>query len=133
MNDADDVMTNIYNTLVQLRYPHIANTESKDVEATVLRGENRVCLLSWLLTEKSSFITTQLRKLRDVALEDQLVEYYSKLGICNNKDLLLGKCTLKEQLPILRLLLDFIRKVHMDLTPKPNVAEGTLMDIIKVH
>jgi len=69
MNDADDVMTNIYDTLLRLRYPHITNAESRDLEKTILTGENRVYLLSWLLTEGSPIIAADLAKLRDAALE----------------------------------------------------------------
>jgi len=69
MNDAGDVMTSIYDTLLHLRYPHITNAESKNLETTILSGENRVCLLSWLLTEKSPSIVAQLGKLKNAALE----------------------------------------------------------------
>ncbi|KAM0733181.1 hypothetical protein ACS0PU_012730 [Formica fusca] len=133
MNDTNDVMTNIYDTLIHLRYPHITNAESKDLEATILSGENRICLLSWLLTEKSPSINAHLERLKDVALEDQLFEYYSQIGICNNKDILLGKCSLKEQLPTLRLLLDFMKEVHMKPFVNINETERTLHDIIKLY
>ncbi|XP_029676397.1 uncharacterized protein LOC115243480 [Formica exsecta] len=133
MNDTNDVMTNIYDTLIHLRYPHITNAESKDLEATILSGENRICLLSWLLTEKSPSINAHLERLKDVALEDQLFEYYSQIGICNNKDILLGKCSLKEQLPTLRLLLDFMKEVHMKPFVNVNETERTLHDIIKLY
>lgn len=69
MNDSDDVMISIYNTLLQLRYPHITKVESKDVESMILNGENRVYLLSWLLTEKMPCIRDQLERLKDAALE----------------------------------------------------------------
>lgn len=69
MNNVNDVMANIYNVLLQLRYPHISNVELKDMETTILSGENRLYLLSWLLTEKSSFVAVQLGKLKDSALE----------------------------------------------------------------
>ncbi|XP_014478359.1 PREDICTED: uncharacterized protein LOC106746340 [Dinoponera quadriceps] len=133
MSNVHDVMASIYDVLSQLRYPHISNVESKDVGATVLSGENRVCLLSWLLTEKSSLIADRLRKLKDAALEDQLFEYYTQIGICNNKDVLLGKCSMKEQLPTLRLLLDFTRKVHMEFPVNANEEEESIMDIVKMY
>ncbi|XP_070161663.1 uncharacterized protein [Polyergus mexicanus] len=133
MTDTNNVMTNIYDTLIHLRYPHITNAESKDLEATILSGENRICLLSWLLTEKSPSINAYLERLKDVALEDQLFKYYSQIGICNNKDILLGKCSLKEQLPTLRLLLDFMKEVHMKPFVNVNETERTLHDIIKLY
>ncbi|CAL1684928.1 unnamed protein product [Lasius platythorax] len=133
MNDANDVMTSIYDTLIHLRYPHITNAESKDLEATILSGENRICLLSWLLTEKSPTINAHLERLKDVALEDQLFEIYSHIGICNNKDILLGKCSLKEQLPTLGLLLDFMKEVHVKPLINKNETERTLVDIIKLY
>ncbi|XP_011054614.1 PREDICTED: uncharacterized protein LOC105146202 isoform X2 [Acromyrmex echinatior] len=132
MNDVNDVMTSIYDTLLHLRYPHITNTESKDLEATILSGENRICLLSWLLTEKLPSIVAHLEKLKNSALEDQVFEYYSRIGICNNKDVLLGKCSLKEQLPTLKLLLDFMRKVHVESIASTNETEGALTDIFKL-
>jgi len=132
MNDANDVMTSIYDTLLHLRYPHITNAESKDMETTILSGENRICLLSWLLTEKLPSIVAHLEKLKNAALEDQLYEYYFQIGICNNKDALLGKCSLKEQLPTLRLLLDFMRKVYVEPCASTNEKEGTFTDIIKL-
>ncbi|KYN30562.1 hypothetical protein ALC56_15258 [Trachymyrmex septentrionalis] len=132
MNDMNDVMTSIYDTLLHLRYPHITNTESKDLEATILSGENRICLLSWLLTEKLPSIVTHLGKLKNFALEDQVFEYYSRIGICNNKDVLLGKCSLKEQLPTLKLLLDFMRKVYVKPIASTNETEGALTDIFKL-
>lgn len=69
MNDADDVMTSIYDTLLHLRYPHITNAESRDLEMTILSGENRISLLSWLLTKKPSPIAAHLEKLKNAALE----------------------------------------------------------------
>jgi len=69
MDNAEDVITSIYNTLVSLRYPHIANAESRDLETTVLNGKNRLRLLSWLLIEKLPSIVDHLEKLKDAALE----------------------------------------------------------------
>ncbi|TGZ49582.1 Uncharacterized protein DBV15_02036 [Temnothorax longispinosus] len=45
---------------------------------------------------------------------------------------ILGKCSLKEQLPTLRLLLDFMRKVYMEPFASTNETEGTPTDIIKL-
>jgi len=81
MNDTNDVMISIYDTLIHLRYPHITNAESKDLEKTILSGENRICLLSWLLTEKSSSINVYLEKLKDVALEGILIFLYVSIVI----------------------------------------------------
>ncbi|KAL0105801.1 hypothetical protein PUN28_015899 [Cardiocondyla obscurior] len=133
MNNTNDVMINIYDTLVHLRYPHVTNVESKDLETTILDGENRISLLAWLLTEKSASIKTHLGKLKDAALEDQLYEYYSHIGICKSKKILLGKCSLKEQLPTLRLLLDFMRKVYVKPSTGTSEEEETLVDIIKLY
>ncbi|XP_012232080.1 uncharacterized protein [Linepithema humile] len=133
MDNTKDVITSIYNTLVSLRYPHIANAESKDLETTVLNGENRLRLFSWILTEKLPSIVDHLEKLKDAALEDQLFNYYSQIGLCNNKDILLGKSSLKEQLPFLKLLLDFMKKVHMKSFVNKNETEETLMDIVKLY
>lgn len=79
MNNVNSVMASIYDTLLQLRYPHISNVELKDVGTTIFSGENRLCLLSWLLTEKSSFIAVQLEKLKDTILEGISVFLMSSL------------------------------------------------------
>lgn len=79
MDKVNDVIASIYNILLQLRYPHISNVELKDMETTILSGENRLYLLSWLLTEKSSSAAAQLGTLKDTALEGIfvfLVTYY---------------------------------------------------------
>lgn len=76
-----DVMTSMYDTLVSLRYPNIANVESKDLITTVLTGENRLHLLSWLLIEKLPPIVDQLKKLKNAALEGSFFSHVSNSDI----------------------------------------------------
>ena len=59
----------IYEALVQLQYPKITLVNAKDVESEILTGENRVCLLSWLLQQNSKFTFPLLSKLKGPALE----------------------------------------------------------------
>lgn len=42
------------------------------------------------------------------------------------------KCSLKKQLPTLRLLLDFMRKVYIEPFVNKNETEETFMNVIKV-
>lgn len=133
MAEAEELFLEIYNTLLQIRYPDITKAEPKNVEVTILSGENRICLLAWLLTEKSSHIANVLKKLKGAALEDELFKFYSEIGICTNKNILLGKCALKEQLPTLRLLLDFIRNVHMEHITTIRNKEESIDDILKAY
>lgn len=69
MDDIEETMSDIYNTLVQIRYPKITTATVKNLELTVLKGQNRISLLSWLLCEKSSSIAASLEKLKGPTLE----------------------------------------------------------------
>ena len=60
MDDTEETISDIYNTLVQIRYPKITTATVKDVESTILKGQNRISLLSWLLCEQSSSIAATL-------------------------------------------------------------------------
>lgn len=59
----------VYEALVQLQYPKITLVNPKDVETQILTGENRVCLLSWLLHQNPNFTFPPLNKLKGAALE----------------------------------------------------------------
>ncbi|XP_076234168.1 uncharacterized protein LOC143179055 isoform X2 [Calliopsis andreniformis] len=85
----DQLVFDIYNILVQIRYPKITTVTVKDVELVLLKGENRISLLSWLLSKKFSSIANELEKLEGQVLEDKLYEYYSGIGVCANKKFLL--------------------------------------------
>lgn len=69
MNDTEELMSNIYNTLVKIRYPKITTTVAQNVYSMILSGESRISLLSWLLTEKSPETATRLQKLKGDVLE----------------------------------------------------------------
>lgn len=64
----EQIMSDIYNTLVQIRYPKITTATVKDV-SKLLKGENRISLLSWLLIQKSRLIATELEELEGSVLE----------------------------------------------------------------
>ncbi|KAI4501158.1 hypothetical protein M0802_003531 [Mischocyttarus mexicanus] len=67
-------------------------------------------------------------------LSDKLANYYSQLGISVNKDILLGNCTLKEQLPTLTRLLKFMKKIHADSNEVSNSKEEqTVASLLKMH
>ena len=59
----------IYDALLHLQYPKITLINSKDVEAQILTGENRISLLSWLLQQNPQFNFPLLNKLKGLALE----------------------------------------------------------------
>ncbi|KAG7209568.1 hypothetical protein KM043_015645 [Ampulex compressa] len=133
MGDVETVLSDIYNNLLRLRYPDITRAEAKDVERTILSGDYRISLLSWLLTEKSHLIATNLGKLKGSALEDELLKYYSQIGICNSKDVLLGNCLIEEQLPTLKLLLEFIKNVHLETFCSARDTKETIDNILKMY
>ena len=72
MCNAEELMTDIYYTLLQIRYPKITTVVANNVEITILSGENRLLLLSWLLTEKSPQIASKFQKLKGAALEGSI-------------------------------------------------------------
>ena len=132
MDDTEETMSDIYNTLVQIRYPKITTATVKDVESTILKGQNRISLLSWLLCEQSSLIAATLEKLKGPALEAKLLQHYSEIGICDNKDLLLGNCTLREQLPTLKLLLDFMKCMFIEPSNAERPSREAVEEIVKM-
>ncbi|CAL7949264.1 unnamed protein product [Xylocopa violacea] len=128
MNSVDRAMTNIYDTLVQIRYPKITTATPKNIESTILNGENRILLLSWLLAEKSPSVALKLKKLKGTVLEEELLKQYSEIGICNDKKILLGNCPLEEQLPTLTLLLDFIKCIFIESSDNEQIEEDSTID-----
>ncbi|XP_076630195.1 uncharacterized protein LOC143346195 [Colletes latitarsis] len=132
MNDVKEVMSDIYNTLVQIRYPKITTAAVENVE-TILSGKNRISLLSWVLAEKSPEIAVTLQNLGDTALKEKLLQYYSGIGICTDKELLMGNCTLTEQLPTLKLLLEFIKCMYIDSSDTEDNEEKCIDDIIQAY
>ncbi|XP_043260953.1 uncharacterized protein LOC122402324 [Colletes gigas] len=131
MDDVKEVMSDIYNTLVQIRYPKITTATVENVETTILSGKNRISLLSWVLAEKSPEIAVTLQNLGGTALKDKLLQYYSGIGICTDKELLMGNCALKEQLPTLKLLLEFIKCMYIDSSDTEDNEEKCIDDIIQ--
>ncbi|XP_047352643.1 uncharacterized protein LOC124950235 isoform X2 [Vespa velutina] len=89
MSTIDTIMSDFYNVLFKLRYPEITKAEPNNISSIIFSGDNRIHLLSWLLTEKVPNIANDLEKLEGSALHDKLAMYYSQLGICINKDILL--------------------------------------------
>ncbi|KAK9310184.1 hypothetical protein QLX08_000459 [Tetragonisca angustula] len=133
MCNAEELMTDIYYTLLQIRYPKITTVVANNVEITILSGENRLLLLSWLLTEKSPQIASKFQKLKGAALEEELLRSYSEIGICTDKKLLLGNCPLKEQLPTLRLLLDFMKCLFLKSSDTKSNEKESIDDILNVY
>lgn len=117
MDKVEELMDDFYNTLIRIRYPKITGASSKNIQSTILSDENRISLLSWLLihTEHTPpVVATKLQNLKGPALETLLLKYYSELGICNDKQLLLGNCTIEKQLSFLKLLLNFIKCTFLE-------------------
>ncbi|XP_006624461.2 uncharacterized protein LOC102681261 [Apis dorsata] len=133
MSNIEELMTDFYNILVQIRYPKITTASIKNLELTILSGENRLSLLSWLLAEKSPATAVKLQKLKGTALEEELLMSYSEIGICSNKKLLLGNCSLEKQIPTLRLLLDFIKCIFIESSEIKYDTKKSTDDILNVY
>ncbi|XP_043799833.1 uncharacterized protein LOC122718667 [Apis laboriosa] len=133
MSNIEELMTDFYNILVQIRYPKITTASIKNLELTILSGENRLSLLSWLLAEKSPATAVKLQKLKGTALEEELLMSYSEIGICSNKKLLLGNCSLEKQIPTLRLLLDFIKCIFIESSEIKYDIKKSTDDILNVY
>lgn len=129
----EDLMSDIYNTLVKIRYPKITTAVPKNVDSMILNGENRISLLSWLLIEKSPATAAKLQKLKGATLEAELLKCYSEIGICTDKNLLLGNCKFEEQLPTLRLLLDFMKCVFIEASDIEYKEEESIDDLLNVY
>lgn len=69
MNDTEGIISDIYSSLVLMRYPKITTATVKHVESILLKGEDRISLLSWLLTQKSESVATELGRLEGSVLE----------------------------------------------------------------
>ncbi|XP_076282489.1 uncharacterized protein LOC143209985 [Lasioglossum baleicum] len=132
MDQKKQTLSNIYDTLVQIRYPNITTATVENIEITILNGGNRIALLSWILTETDEKIAAELQKLKGPDLEAKLVQYYLKIGLCNDKDVLLGNCTLAEQLPTLNLLLEFIKTMLVKSSNDEDVKVVSIDEILQV-
>ncbi|XP_015600368.1 uncharacterized protein LOC107270149 [Cephus cinctus] len=115
----EEVITDLYNILIHLEYPGVAETSLKDFEPVILYGSNRTKLLSWLISKNSEHLGVCLENLQDTALQDKLNEYYFEMGICNNKDELMGKSTNSAQLAFLKRLRIFMNNMvvtHLNIS-----------------
>ncbi|XP_029040116.2 uncharacterized protein LOC114874721 isoform X1 [Osmia bicornis bicornis] len=133
MNNTEELMSDIYNTLVKIRYPKITTTVAQNVYSMILSGESRISLLSWILTEKSPEIAIKLQKLKGDILEAELFKCYSEIGICTDKNLLLGNCKLEDELSTLRLLLDFIKCMFIESPDIEYEEKESIDDILNVY
>ncbi|XP_033331701.2 HAUS augmin-like complex subunit 7 [Megalopta genalis] len=132
MNHKRELLTDIYNTLVQIRYPNITTATIENMEITILTGENRISLLSWLLARKCEKISAELQTLKGSDLEARLVQYYCKIGICNDKDILLGNCSPQEQHSTLNLILDYMKSMFVESSNDTDTKVEPIDDILQV-
>ncbi|XP_066593857.1 uncharacterized protein [Prorops nasuta] len=112
--DAQMVFSKFYKILLKLKYPEIVKAEEDTVQFTIFEGENRVNLLHWLIA-RSLPNASELENLNGPALTDEIVKLYDEIGICSDRNILLGNCKLEEQLPTLRLLLDFVITIYIEV------------------
>ena len=84
MTDVKTVMIDFYETLLASRYPGVAGITAQDIEDTILGSENRVFLLSWILTQ--SGVMEEFANKTDA---ERIVKWYTGMGICKNADDLL--------------------------------------------
>ncbi|XP_051167005.1 uncharacterized protein LOC127285180 [Leptopilina boulardi] len=129
----EKVMMDIYNALVQLQYPKITLINSKDIETQILSGDNRICLLSWLLQQNSKISLPLLNKLKGEALEEELFKYYSQIGICRDKEQLLGKCSFRNQQSTLKLLLLFIKNINTNQKLEDKSNDTSVNDTLQSY
>ncbi|XP_033227609.1 uncharacterized protein LOC117179693 [Belonocnema kinseyi] len=133
MSNEKRIIMDVYEALIQLQYPKITLVNPKDVETQILTGENRVCLLSWLLHQNPKFTFPPLNKLKGAALEEELFKYYSQIGICSDKDKLLGKCSLKSQISTLKLLLLFMRNINANQKTEDEADKVSISDTLQEY
>ncbi|KAK0166035.1 hypothetical protein PV328_004492 [Microctonus aethiopoides] len=122
INNINDVITNLYEALVLVRYPGIALIDLSNFQNTVLAENNRKQLLHWLLVQSINVVDSTLKI--PTADETLLVEWYSQFGVCINKNALLCQCPLTEQLDTLVNLTEFIMNVlGADDNNSPDVSD----------
>lgn len=80
MSTIDMIMSDFYNVLFKLRYPEITKAEPDNISSIIFSGDNRIHLLSWLLTEKVPDIATDLGKLEGSALQGILWSTLNKIN-----------------------------------------------------
>lgn len=68
----DTIMLELYDVLFKLRYPEITKAKPDNIGSTILSGESRIHLLSWLLTEKLPTLSIELGKLQGPVLQGTL-------------------------------------------------------------
>ncbi|KAK0175300.1 hypothetical protein PV327_009060 [Microctonus hyperodae] len=122
INNINDVITNLYEALVLVRYPGIAQIDLSNFQNTVLAENNRKQLLHWLLVQSINIVDSTLNI--PSADETLLVEWYSQFGVCIDKNALLCQCPLTEQLDTLVNLTEFIMNVlGTDDNNPPDVSD----------
>ncbi|XP_046738693.1 uncharacterized protein LOC124406986 [Diprion similis] len=107
----ENVLTQLYDSLSQLRYPEIAKIDSKDLATVVLAGHNRITLLTWLLSRASPTLSTHLEKFQGQKLKEEIVKSYFQMGITNDESVLLGNCCIQKQLSFLKALFLFTKSL----------------------
>lgn len=65
----EGVLAKLYDVLGRLGYPEITKIDVKDLAANVLSGQNRITLLSWLLSRSSATLSSHLEKLQGTSLK----------------------------------------------------------------
>lgn len=61
INNINDVITNLYEALVLVRYPGIAQIDLSNFQNTVLAENNRKQLLHWLLVQSINVVDSTLK------------------------------------------------------------------------
>ncbi|XP_034937095.1 uncharacterized protein [Chelonus insularis] len=105
MNNINEVISNLYEALVLIRYPGIAQVDISNLESTVAKN-NRIPMLHWLASHSLSIGDPNSNPPSDD--ETSIVQWYTELGVCTNREALLGECSLKDQLDTLVRLTHFV-------------------------
>ncbi|XP_012287105.1 uncharacterized protein LOC105703347 isoform X2 [Orussus abietinus] len=133
MKTSEEIINEMYQTLVELQCPLIAQTDLKDFESIVLNGENCITLLSWLLTRSCPDISAALENHKDSTIHKTVKKYYTQLGIYMDIDSLLSNSATKDQDSVLQTLLIFMKESLSLNGQKARVDESEISTILQKH
>uniref|UniRef100_A0ABD2VXI2 HAUS augmin-like complex subunit 6 N-terminal domain-containing protein n=1 Tax=Trichogramma kaykai TaxID=54128 RepID=A0ABD2VXI2_9HYME len=129
MANKDSIIRNLYDVLEKLRYPEIAQIQYKEFENTILTGSKRLDLLHWILIESPGFNASSFNKLKEDSLADKIIKCYGQIGLCNDENVLLGKCPIEKQVQFLSLLVLLVKSVHLS---NSDLSKNDHLDIEKI-
>ncbi|XP_043276583.1 uncharacterized protein [Venturia canescens] len=128
MDNVEVVLDELYDKLLQIKYPGVAKATRNDMQDIVLACENRVFLLSWLFGKVSD---VNGKEFTDKPNESTVVQWYSEMGISDDPEVLMGRVPIKNQIFTLKRLLLFINSVCLVDQPCNN-GQVDVLDLYKL-